>query len=78
MDGNTGISLLNFPSVPAGQVRTFTMVLYISGYSSPGLHLGGVRPIRPVRPVKPTPKQPIGHMGPVFFDFDEYEEEEEF
>lgn len=76
LDGNTGISLLNFPSVPAGQIRTFTLVLYISGYSSPGLHLGGEKPIKPVIPIKPkpTPKQPIKHMGP-FFDFDEYEEE---
>ncbi|MEO0189311.1 MAG: hypothetical protein ABIL17_08595 [candidate division WOR-3 bacterium] len=74
LDGNTGISLLNFPPVPAGQVRTFTLVLYISGYSSPGLHLGGEKPIKP----KPTPKpSPIRHMGPAA-SFDEYEEEEEF
>lgn len=80
LDGNTGISLLNFPSVPAGQIRTFTLVLYISGYSSPGLHLGGEKPIKPVIPVKPkpTPKpSPIRHMGPAA-SFDEYEEEEGF
>jgi len=77
LDGNTGLSLLNFPAVPPGQTRTFTLVLYIGAYTSPGGHIGGekprmpiripgrpVRSVRPVRPVSPSPTSPSGPIRP--------------